>query len=143
MGQPDLFGQTAIAEPTFEQEYQEYITSAKWRLKRQQALHRAGHKCERCGLSKWSVKLEVHHKTYENFKAELLSDLEVVCVDCHAKADEERRRRVEVERRHRSAARLWDARLEGWATKVYGEDWHMHDQDQLESQFHDWLLYRS
>lgn len=71
-------------------EYHSYISSIKWKVKRNDAIKRAGYKCQGCGLSKWSVELEVHHKTYKNFGNELDDDLEVLCPDCHKIADQKR-----------------------------------------------------
>lgn len=98
----DLFG-NVIEEPenTFEEEYAEYIRSPKWRQKAKAALARAGEKCERCGYSKFSRRLEVHHRTYERFRDERPEDLEVVCEVCHREADAQRERRVAAEAHER------------------------------------------
>lgn len=85
----DLFG-NVIPEPTFEEEYAEYIRSPQWRRKAEAALARAGYCCQRCGLSQYSRRLEVHHLTYERFRAERPADLVVLCHECHEQADEER-----------------------------------------------------
>ena len=139
LGQLDIFG-TPTQEPTFEQEYQAYIASPRWRLKRLQALTRAEHKCEHCGASRWSARLEVHHKTYERFRCEQPLDLEVLCERCHKKADDARREEVARRRRERQAESLWEARLDGWATKIYGEFWQdRHDVDRIEDEFAAWL----
>lgn len=87
--QPDLFG-TPLTEPTFADEYAEYIRSPQWRRKAAAALARADYRCERCGLSRYSRRLEVHHITYERFKQERPEDLEVLCPQCHEQADAER-----------------------------------------------------
>lgn len=102
-----------------EQEYVEYLRSPAWRQLRQRALEAAGYRCQRCGISKWSSVLEVHHLTYDRFKRERLSDLMVLCERCHQKADEERRVQVKI----KNARALENARLDGWACKVYGDDW--------------------
>jgi len=41
---------------------EEYYKSEEWEKKRAFALHRAKHRCQKCGSSK---SLEVHHLTYE------------------------------------------------------------------------------
>lgn len=138
--QPDLFGNLP-PEKTFEDEYREYLSSSKWRQKREQALHRAGYKCERCGNQQIESPLEVHHKTYENFKHEPPEDLEVVCKVCHELADREREARIARERRRRQAAALYQAQLEGWGEKVYGEYWYLNDD--IEFEFDQWLEERS
>lgn len=60
--------------------YREYLSSKRWRLKRQQALDHYGCICGRCGST---VLLQVHHKTYKRLGCELMSDLEILCRDCH------------------------------------------------------------
>jgi len=137
----DIFGNRLAQrdQPTLEEEYTAYIQSAKWRKKAQAAIKRAGDKCERCGMSKWSSPLEVHHKHYQNFENEKPEDLEVVCRKCHKKADEERRKQTE----QRQAQRLYDARLDGWAKKVYGEEWERYeDYEEVEYAFDEWLEKR-
>lgn len=117
--QQDLFVEVKPATKSQEDEYREYIASKFWKAKREQALYRAGYKCEACGISKWSAKLEVHHKTYERFKAEHLDDLIVLCPKCHEPADKKREQDTTI----RKLRRLENARFNGWAEKVYGEYW--------------------
>lgn len=56
--------------------YKKYMSSAAWRKTRQEALKRAGYKCEVCGATK---NLHVHHLTYKNFTHEQPEDLKVLC----------------------------------------------------------------
>lgn len=60
--------------------YRDHLASRAWRLRRREAIERAGGKCERCG-STW--RLTAHHKTYDRLGAELPEDLEVLCGACH------------------------------------------------------------
>jgi hypothetical protein len=120
MGQElaDLFGN--VIEPlTREEEYDEYMHSRQWRNKARVALAASGEKCKRCGCSKYTRKLEVHHLTYERFKNELPEDLEVLCTRCHEKADVERgydefQRRVIVPKFYR---RLAQGKYSGFALR--------------------------
>ena len=138
----DLFGEET-PEPTFEEQYRAYILSPAWRKRVAAALARASYKCERCERSRFSRKLEVHHKTYERFRAEIPDDLEVVCGECHKAADLERAERTADRRAQRQEAALWEARLDGWATKVYGEYWYERfDQDLVQERFEYWLANR-
>lgn len=123
--------------------YDKYIASRAWKNKRTLALERAKNRCERCGFSTWSVTLEVHHKTYEHFGNEPLDDLEVLCEKCHEEADKER-----AEHGKQKSQAAWNAaqedydnaRLDGWASKKYGELWNMRwDADRIEQEFYDWL----
>ena len=135
--QTDLFG-NPIAESkslTFEEEYAVYIKSPAWRAKRKAKLT-ACDRCESCGISRFSVKLEVHHKHYRSFKHERPEDLQVFCPECHKKADARREKEVAREQEEN----LYDARLEGWAGKKYGEDWNIeHDSDSVSEEFQQWL----
>ncbi len=71
---------------TLRKQYTGYLKSAAWRAKRAQAIFRDGGQCQafknnrRCGSR---YKLEVHHKTYQRFGREWLSDLVCLCGDCH------------------------------------------------------------
>lgn len=60
--------------------YYEYMSSKRWRVKRRQALDHYGCTCGRCGSDEL---LQVHHKTYKRLGHELMSDLEILCRDCH------------------------------------------------------------
>jgi len=136
----DLLGNLVeVWEPEQSDEYSAYIASAKWKIKARAALARADHKCQKCGRTKWSSRLEVHHKTYERFKNEHPEDLEVLCVECHAKADEQRRTVVAVKKQRK----VFSARMNGWARKVYGENWNDRiDADTVRERFEDWLSER-
>lgn len=67
-------------------QYRGYLKSKVWRSKRAQVVFRDGGQCQalrngqRCGSR---YRLEVHHKTYERFGREWLSDLVCLCEDCH------------------------------------------------------------
>lgn len=116
--------------------YEAYINSAEWRRRRRRAIERAGYHCEKCGVSAQEERLEVHHLTYERIGHERDEDLSVLCHACHAKADLERANNGQ--QKARSA--LWAKRLDGWATKVYGEDWQdYHDGDVVADEFERWL----
>lgn len=64
--------------------YNAYINSHEWKALRKRCLDRSGNKCEECQAdSAPGYPLHVHHLTYERFTQELISDLKVLCVDCH------------------------------------------------------------
>lgn len=102
---------------------EDYYKSEEWAKIRIFALHRAKHRCQRCGAS---GVLQVHHSTYSNLYNEKPEDLEVLCKKCHKKADRER----EYDSRYDSA-------LDTYMTKKYGEDWDYFDG--YEEEFDDWL----
>ena len=65
-----------------DKEYKEYLLSSKWKKKRKEAMELFG-SCVLCNSNK---ELEVHHRTYKNFKNEdIPKDLVVLCSRCHAK----------------------------------------------------------
>jgi len=66
-------------------DYEQYIHSEEWDRKRQWALTYWGYKCATCFTSN---NLEVHHRTYERLGHELITDLIVLCDDCHGKFHE-------------------------------------------------------
>lgn len=60
--------------------YEKYISSPAWKKKREQAFKKYGRRCAGCDSREL---LHVHHKTYERFTREPLSDLVIVCETCH------------------------------------------------------------
>jgi hypothetical protein len=64
-----------------QREYREvYLCSDHWRWKRRLALAAAEHRCQVCYGDK---RLDVHHRTYERLGQERVSDLTVLCRECH------------------------------------------------------------
>ncbi len=61
-------------------QYQEYLKSEAWAVRRKMALAHADGRCQLCGSPK---ALQVHHRTYENLYNETLHDLTVLCDPCH------------------------------------------------------------
>jgi 5-methylcytosine-specific restriction endonuclease McrA len=114
------------------QKYEAYIRSTRWKNMRKDIL-RIRDRCEGCGTKHF---LELHHKTYERLGRESPSDLEVLCRSCHERADRERERHVVA----RSVRARFDAGLETFATKKYGEDWHQReDEERVAEEFEKWL----
>jgi 5-methylcytosine-specific restriction endonuclease McrA len=110
--------------------YNAYIKSERWHLLKAKKLKKVKYKCERCGSAD---RLSVHHLTYIHFGKEKLSELEVLCDTCHAQADRER----EINTIQKQKNRLFEARLAGWANKVYGRGkW---DRDLVVNEFKYWL----
>ena len=60
--------------------FSEYRLTPEWRSRRNRVLLRAGNKCELCYTS---GRLEAHHRTYERYGEELVSDLIALCRSCH------------------------------------------------------------
>jgi hypothetical protein len=66
--------------PNFD--YDAYLRSAAWEIRRTFALEYYG---ARCCLCPATTSLQVHHRTYERIGAERLTDLIVLCRPCHAR----------------------------------------------------------
>jgi 5-methylcytosine-specific restriction endonuclease McrA len=65
-------------------EQRRYLRSKAWKAKREEAIVAAGYRCTVCGKMKLDIrKLQVHHRTYENFGREKPGDLMVLCARCH------------------------------------------------------------
>jgi 5-methylcytosine-specific restriction endonuclease McrA len=112
--------------------YQIYLASAAWKVRRGLVLARAHGRCERCRVR---VATQVHHLTYARFGHERLGDLQALCADCHAAADNERR--------DRNAADVWWRRVDGFARSRYGERWaDVYDADDVEDELIDFLEER-
>ena len=133
--QPDLFGELQPQQKSFSEIYNEYISSRNWKIKRKQALERAGYECQVCGVSRWSAKLEVHHKNYDRFGHEDIADLLVVCPKCHEAQDKQYKDAL----RNKQIYALENARFEGFADKVLGEEW-FYDEDYAIQLYEDWVL---
>lgn len=69
-----------VNPPAARVNYEEYIRSPAWQIKREGALVRAGRKCQLCCSRK---HLEVHHNNYANLGNEKDEDLFVMCELCH------------------------------------------------------------
>jgi predicted HNH restriction endonuclease len=71
--------------------YWETLRSARWRLLKWRRVVFAGFACERCGAKyvgkrpKSALRFfELHHVTYARVGSEWLTDVRVLCPDCHA-----------------------------------------------------------
>jgi 5-methylcytosine-specific restriction endonuclease McrA len=60
--------------------YLAYINSVAWKKKREEAFEFHGRNCGKCGSRYF---LQIHHKTYINLYHEPMSDLMVLCDECH------------------------------------------------------------
>lgn len=65
--------------------YSEYIKSDAWRIKKEQKFARLKLEDVCCKVCKNPEGLHVHHKTYKRLGCEKLSDLVLLCGDCHRK----------------------------------------------------------
>jgi len=61
-------------------QYYQYLKTEPWQSLRRAALLRFGNKCAQCKTKEF---LQVHHLTYKRVGHEELTDLVVLCRDCH------------------------------------------------------------
>ena len=66
--------------PEGKEKYNAYLASREWWEKRRAVERRCKGVCERCKI--WPLN-HVHHRTYIRKYAELLEDLEALCIGCH------------------------------------------------------------
>lgn len=64
----------------FFKEHDAYLRTPEWRKRRAAVLLRSNGLCEGC---REAGATEVHHLTYDNWKAEFLFELVALCHDCH------------------------------------------------------------
>jgi len=135
---------TTREEAKRRKEYDAYLASKAWKAVRNDAFRRANFKCEQCGVNHIDATLQVHHLTYAHFKHERPEDVVVLCMECHAAADERRRTQVKLA----NWRALEDARFEGWAQKVFGDnrgfqDWRdAIDEETAREKYDDWCERR-
>jgi len=113
--------------------YHEYIKSAQWRNISALVKKLAGYKCQRCGFA--SATLHAHHKTYERFGKERLTDLECVCERCHPQADADR----VAEGTARGLASRDAKAIETYKTKRFGEGHELEDNPNHDEVAEEWL----
>ena len=119
----DLFGND-IPEPTTEQAYLDYINSPAWKRRADVAKAKAGYCCERCGRSKYSRPLTVHHLNYDRLGHEKDSDLQVLCPPCHEEADAERVLDAQRAKEHRQKHGALVSGFDAWMSKgSAGANW--------------------
>lgn len=117
------------------EQYEGVINSFRWRALRRRLIAERGCKCERCKTERQYHELELHHLTYVRLGNEKDEDLLILCPSCHADADRERNAAT--------AVRHWNARLDGWASKKYGDDWaECGDAESICEEFEQWLQDR-
>lgn len=123
-------------------QYKAALQSKHWKRLKSLHMHWNEFRCAKCNRyeSEAGGPLELHHLNYERLGRERPDDTVLLCPECHEKADKVRAEDTRV----RQAQRLYDARLDGWATKVYGEEWHSEqDPEAVARDFDDWVERKS
>jgi 5-methylcytosine-specific restriction endonuclease McrA len=118
--------------------YFDVLASERWLLLKRRLLAERGYRCQHCAVT--GVGLDLHHVTYDRLGCERDDDLLVLCRPCHKRADRARRKAA----RERLAPARYQARVHGWACKVYGPEWQrFHDHAVVAHAFDAWLAQRS
>jgi len=101
-------------------DYAKYIASTNWRSIASAMKTYANYICQRCKAKFHPGELDVHHRNYDSFGNERMSDLEVVCrAECHALADAQRIEQVSICREQRQS----DAATRSFLSQKYGENY--------------------
>jgi 5-methylcytosine-specific restriction endonuclease McrA len=67
--------------------YERVMRSDRWKRIRELALIRANYRCQGCGVSNMTARLEGHHwKGYGMLGRELPGDIQILCQYCHQRA---------------------------------------------------------
>lgn len=130
------FSQAEGNKEEWQKTYQAYLQTDIWAQKRKQILGRAKGRCEGEGCRVIVVSdslLDVHHLTYDRVGGnEKTEDLKALCYSCHKKADRQRDNQVSERRKNR----YYSSRLDGFATKKYGVNWEVEqDEEKVEIEF--------
>jgi hypothetical protein len=71
------------------EKYAAYLSSEQWKAIRAARIRKDRSRCQGCGIRE---DLHVHHRTYERFTRERISDLITLCESCHALVHDTHRR---------------------------------------------------
>lgn len=72
----------------FPDRYHQRISSAQWQSLKRKVIEQRGNRCQRCGRD--GASLALHHLHYRTMGNEQPGDVELLCRECHSKADEMR-----------------------------------------------------
>jgi HNH endonuclease len=102
----------------FPDRYHQRISSASWKTLKREVIEQRGNRCERCRQE--SASLALHHVHYRSLGSEQPEDVELLCSECHTRADEARAAKGRPKR---------DAPQEGWIVGNDGDHWGKLDPD--------------
>lgn len=125
--------------PEFHFAYAQYIQSPEWKKLCKLVKERAGNRCERTEPGLFCPgRLSVHHLTYDRFKNEKLTDLELLCDRHHTIADRKRERDAQEAFEEAGEEARDAAGMNTYFTKKYGEDWWMQFDSDISSAYEEW-----
>ena len=94
----------------------------------------ANYTCQGCKTKFHSGQLNVHHRNYDSFGNERMSDLQVLCRSCHSAADAHRVEQVAV----RGEQRQSDAACHSFLSKKYGDNYSSFANDGMYEEVDRW-----
>ncbi len=117
--------------------HKRYLASELWKRIKAPILVRANGRCEDCGNHS---KLDVHHKNYARIGGdEKQEDLIALCHECHKKADRKRERETSIRIEEEIEENIYDAGLNTFGKKKYGEDWEtIPSYNVVKEEFDEW-----
>ena len=116
--------------------YEKHIRSAKWRNISAAMKKHFDYICQGCKIKFHPTQLEVHHRNYDGFGNERMSDLQVLCRDkCHPIADALRVEQVATRREKRRD----DAACQTFLSKKYGDNYASFAHDGMYEEYENWL----
>jgi len=125
--------------PEFWLAYAQYINSPEWRKLCRLVKKRAGHLCERRGPEEIHIgRPSVHHLTYDRFKHEKLTDLQLLCDHHHEVADHERERAMRKAYLQAGEEAMDAAGMNTYFMKTLGRDWVDHFGSHIASAYDEW-----
>lgn len=74
--------------------YKDYLSTDHWKIIKEKVRIKFNNKCNKCGSQ---YRLETHHKTYKNIGKEPMSDLILLCHNCHYKLHDALDRKLTAE----------------------------------------------
>jgi hypothetical protein len=63
--------------------YRAVLRSRRWKRLRRRVYRRSGGRCERCCRRHFLGGLQLHHRTYARLGRERMTDVELLCDECH------------------------------------------------------------
>jgi hypothetical protein len=125
--------------PEFWLAYRIYMRSPEWRKLCRLVKERAGNLCERRGPEEIHIgRPSVHHLTYDRFKEEKLTDLQLLCDHHHEVADREREREMREAYLQAGEEAMDAAGMNTYFTGIHGGDWMNYFGSDIARAYDEW-----
>jgi len=117
-------------------DYDDYMKSPLWKLRRTRFIDSVDHRCESCGRPEegpGGMGLDVHHEHYDTLGDESQDDVTILCRECHVDIHEEI-----------GADRIFEAGLDTFGRKKYGNRWaYQVGYRRVSDEFNEWLDWKA